>query len=354
MKKKSKVIGGVAGAAGIATVFYLTLSPKAAFILEKEKLVILARPGVVQIWCLDVDQGSATLIITPSKQHAILIDAGDTGAGRNVIVPLFNALEEVNGVVPGRIDLMVVTHYDSDHIGGADEVLAALPVAELFDHGDHDYWLQQKPTAAMRDYHAAMQAQAIPLTFDRTVDGVRVQCFAANNRTRFDPPGEAFQRDSRDDNPNSVALLVSYGDFELYIAGDQTGETEERLVGHVPDVEVLHMNHHGSATHGSNHGAFLDALKPEVAIASNGQDAGYRHPHAAPVHHLLAKGTHVYLLNFNEHSEVRLDPEFIGDDEPKGKEGTFVVTVDTARKEYYVLLYKRPLDKATYPIEKTP
>lgn len=358
-KAKARVV--VAALLVIGGLAYIAVKPKpdqapkpaaVLFRIEPDKLQLARRDGVLQIWCLDVDQASATLIVTPSKKHAILVDAGGEGAGRGVIVPLFGALKDVGGESPQQIDLMVITHYDSDHIGGADEVLTELKVDELYDHGDHAHWLDVKGTAAMKNYNKAKKAKPIPLDFDRTIDGVRVRCLASNNRTRFDPPDSPGAADPEDDNPNSVALLISYEGFDFYIAGDQTDSTEKRLVGHVPDVDVYHMNHHGSSTHGSSHPAFLDALKPEVAIASNGQDENYRHPHKEPVSHLLAMNCDVFLMNFDKYSEVKLNAKFVSDDDPKDKDGTMLVVVDPGAGKYYVLLSGMPPAETTHAIQR--
>ena len=68
--------------------------------------------------------------------------------------------------------------------------------------------------------------------------------------------------------------------------------------------------------------------------------------------HLLAAGTQVFLLNYNEHSEINLDAKFISDDEPKGYEGTLVIVVGPQDGHYHVLLAGMPVDQATYPIEQ--
>lgn len=360
--RTSKAIAGVGGVAAlVAAGLFLLGKPLLRF--DEAQMAVLQRPGTLQIFCLDVNQASSTLIITPSRRHAILIDAGDTGAGKKLIVPLLHHLRDVYGEGPEQIDLMVITHYDSDHIGGADEVLTRYPVEALYDHGDHDHWLAEKDTAAMRDYDAAGRGlvEAIPLDFDRTIDGVRIRCLASNGRTRFDLPGSPFGPDPEDDNPNSVALLIEFEGFELYVAGDQTGETEARLVEHLPDVDVYLMNHHGSSTHDSSSPAFLDALSAEVAIASNGKDANYRHPHVVPVNHLRERGTDVYLLNFNPSSEVcapltgpQFDAAFVSDDDPSGQDGTLAIVVDPTEGGFVVLVPDLPIDRGAYPIQRGP
>ena len=287
----------------------------------------------LHIHVLDVNQGSATLIVTPSTQHAVLIDAGPRGAGEKAVLPaLDNRLWSFRD-----IELMVVTHYDADHIGGADEVMAQVHVNRLLDHGDHAYWLERKGLE-MAQYDAAMQATTIPLDFDETIDGVRFQCLARNNQTRFDEPSDEVAPDSGNDNPNSVALLVSWEGFELYIAGDQTGSTEERLVEHVPDVDVFVMNHHGSSSRGSNGAAFLDALGPEVAVASMGQHKGHQHPDSEPIDHLLSLGAAVFITNANPYSAAAsgIPEERVLDHEPSDYDGAIVIEVDAAAGEYTV------------------
>ncbi|MFT4628611.1 MAG: beta-lactamase superfamily II metal-dependent hydrolase [Myxococcota bacterium] len=280
---------------------------------------------------LDVNHGSATLIVTPSGEHAILVDAGPRGAGYGAILP---ALDD-RSFSFRAIDLMIITHYDADHIGGADEVIEAVPVDRLLDHGDHDHWLEAKGVQ-MEQYDAAMRAEPIPLDFDITLDGVRVQCLASNNQTPFDTTEVA--PDYGNDNPNSVALLVSWEGFEIYIAGDQTGSTEERLVDHVPDVDVFIMNHHGSSSKGSNSATLLNALRPEVAIASMGEHKGHQHPHHGPVDELVALGADVYITNANEHSVAALSvvEDRVLDNDPSGYDGAIVIEVDAETGQYTI------------------
>lgn len=332
--------------------------------LSEDQFAILQRKGTLQIYCLDVNQASATLIVTPSHGHAILVDAGGEASGKRLILPILELIEQINGKNIPKIDLMVITHYDSDHIDGADEVLQNPdhPVAELFDHGDHAHWLPEKNSDALRDYvHAATNRagaySAIPLNFDRTIDGVRIRCLASNGKTRFDPAGSAFGPDLHDDNPNSVALLISWQGFDFYVAGDQTGETEARIVGQtLPDghnlnVDVYHMNHHGSETHGSSGDAFLAMLEPEVAIASNGKHSTFKHPHSRPVNKLLGMGAKVFLLNANPHSPVSISADYVSDDSPSFRDGSLAICVDTNKQEYYVLVPELAVSNATFAIE---
>ncbi|MDE0883278.1 MAG: MBL fold metallo-hydrolase, partial [Myxococcota bacterium] len=178
------------------------------------------------IWTLDVNQGSAMILLTPSRKHMIIVDTGPDKAGTKAILPFIESVRDQSRGGPKQLDMLILTHYDADHIGGADEVLKGIRTLEVFDHGDYDVWSKRRHLNA---YRSVQKSQPMQPGFKRSIDGVTIECVASNNITSFDQAKRA--PDKRNDNPNSIALVISYGDFSLYVAGDQTGSTEEAMIG---------------------------------------------------------------------------------------------------------------------------
>lgn len=247
--------------------------------------VLLGRIAVGQdlhIYHIDVGQGDATLIVSP-EGRALLIDAGNTGKGNDTVLPLLNDL------AIEKLDYAVATHYDADHIGGLDEVLGVVPAEVVLDHGKP---VKESETKAYRDYVAAAGDARREIVLGEKLSfgpSVLVQCVAVR--------GEVYRRtveDERelDENGCSVGLLVRHGGFDYFIGGDLTGggksgnrktvDVESAVGSLVGDLDVLKLNHHGSAT--SSNQSFLGRTRPEVAVVSvgnGGVNLGYHHPSRA-------------------------------------------------------------------------
>ena len=224
--------------------------------------------GNLHVYFLDVGQGDSTLIVAPSGRQ-VLIDGGPDGD---------RVSQELAEVLAGggrSLDIVVMTHLDSDHSHGLLEVLdrytvgAALqgieqPNAEA--QAEWDRRLQEKGTTSI-DVRAGY---AIHLG-----DGVEL--------TVLNPPPDVVFGDPNND---SVVLRLTYGDFSALLAADIEAEAEQALLNdglHLPST-VLKVGHHGSNT--STTEEFLDAVRPAIAVISAGQDNPYGHPAAAVMERL--------------------------------------------------------------------
>ena len=241
--------------------------------------------GTLTITCLDVGQGDATLIQAPGGR-TLLFDGGENGRGNAVIVPFLAAA----GI--DTLDWIVASHYHADHVGGLDEVLAAVPVREaVYDRG----WSYTTLTYA--DYAAAAGAKRQILSPGQVIDmggGVTVTCVALNGNGVLNPP---FTTGSLE-NEYDVCLKVEIGGFDYFQAGDLTGNTasgsrdiESGVAPLVGDLDVYHVSHHGSYT--SSIAPFLAQVQAEVAVISVGNNS-YGHPHQAVLDRLSAYGSFVY------------------------------------------------------------
>jgi competence protein ComEC len=220
----------------------------------------VARPaeGALQITVADVGQGSAVLVRT--RSHALLYDTGaqyasESDAGARVLVPLLRALG-----VP-RLDLLMLSHRDSDHVGGAAAVLAALPVAALSSSLEASH-----PLRAGRAHRRCEAGQAW------SWDGVRFEV--------LHPGASDFQR--ADARPNALSCVLAVTDargWRVLMTGDLEAEQEQRLVqAHAAALRsaVLLVPHHGSKT--SSTPAFIDAVAPRAAAVQAGYRNRFGHP----------------------------------------------------------------------------
>ena len=219
--------------------------------------------GHFELLAADIGQGNAILVRTSA--HALLFDTGprysrESDAGHRMLVPLLRALDT-------KVDTVLLSHRDSDHIGGAVAVLQMQPQAELLSSIEDDHELQ-----AVRTARRCIAGQRW------TWDGVD---FAI-----LHPQADDYDRPNRS-NAMSCVLRVSNRLAGALLTGDLEQAQEARLVGTEAAeqlrADVLLVPHHGSKT--SSSGAFLDAVQPRIALVQ----AGYRNRFGHPAASVLAR-----------------------------------------------------------------
>lgn len=228
--------------------------------------------GEFDLLAADIGQGNALIVRT--ARHSLVYDAGprysaESDAGHRVLVPLLRALGE-------RVDTLVVSHRDADHIGGARAVLAMQPQAALLSSIEPEHELQALRPATHCE--AGQQWQWDGVTF--TV----LQPQAADYAVRSKP------------NALSCLLRVSNGRQAALLTGDIEQPQEARLVADpalaaLLRADVLLVPHHGSKT--SSSAAFLDAVQPQVALLQAGYRNRYGHPAQAVMQRYQARGIRV-------------------------------------------------------------
>lgn len=221
---------------------------------------------------LDVGQGDATLI--SKGDFHMLIDAGNNQKGEAVV----HALQKQKVT---KLDILVGTHPDSDHIGGVDDVLSVIP-AELV------YMPQEKKqTKTYQDVRRVLEetgkkAQMPEIGREYTYEG--------NVRLRFLSPS----RKHSDSNDNSLVVQLAYGKNRFLFMGDAEEVVEEELLQKGVDLEcdVLKLGHHGSDT--ATGERFLQKVNPVYGIISAGKNNPYGHPHAQVLARLEEEDVQVY------------------------------------------------------------
>ncbi len=218
---------------------------------------VLPGDGQFDITVADVGQGSAVLLRT--RNHLLVYDAGpqyarDSDAGQRVLLPMLRAFGET------RIDVLMLSHRDNDHIGGAASLLRALPVAQLYSS------MAAEPE---------LLGEAVP----------RRRCEAGQHwqwdGVAFEvlhPTAQDYER-SRKPNAMSCVLRVQAGDASLLLSGDIEAEQEAALAARYGDAlrsELLVVPHHGSRS--SSSAALLDAVQPHMALIQAGYRNRFGHP----------------------------------------------------------------------------
>lgn len=236
---------------------------------------LMNEDALCRIYFLDVGQGDCTLIRT--RDGDILIDAGPESAQDALCLRLKQL-----GVQ--EIALAIFTHPDEDHVGGADGILAKIPVREV--------WL---PTREMDNPSAARMEEAIEKngSLRQNVRAGEVRTIGDVSVATLAPLGDA----TNDPNDNSIVVRVSCGEVGMLFMGDASAKVEQKLIqaygkAHLT-AQLYKVGHHGSST--SNTEDFLNVVKPTYAVICSSIDNSYGHPHGVVVERLQKLGVTVFV-----------------------------------------------------------
>ena len=233
---------------------------------------------LLRVEFLDVDQADATLVRFPDGR-SLLVDAagqvrGQADIGGRVVVPAVWAL----GV--RRLDYLAITHGHPDHIGGAGAVLRDLRPREVWEGIPVP---SSEPLAALR-----AGARAVGAAW-RTLGAGDVRAIGAVRVGVLHPPGPDWER-PRVRNDDSLVLELRYGEVSIVLPGDIEEGVERTIVAAAAPAawRVVKAPHHGSRT--SSSAAFVEALRPVLAVVSAGRDHAFGHPHPEVVARYEAAG----------------------------------------------------------------
>ncbi len=286
-KSKSKVIKILLVVAIIAVALFLVYK---FFFGEKYEIP----EGSAEIHCVDVGQGDATLILADGM--TVLIDTGENDPA-NVLIDYIKDLK-IN-----VIDYFIITHFDSDHFGEAEEVLKEFTVTNLIIpdqnkttkmYGYFMETLKEKPEINVSvienndDLDKAIQVDDIIDIDDKEDRKIYVGKTDENNKNdKGDLELEFFGpvKDSYDNsNDYSIIVMARWGKNKMLFTGDSEVEAEQAIVekygiefSRLFDCDIFKAGHHGSST--SSCKDVLDATTPSYIIISCGKDNSYNHPH---------------------------------------------------------------------------
>jgi competence protein ComEC len=225
---------------------------------------------------IDVGQGDSILIETSDSKH-ILIDAGPESADATVISYL-------QGKSVTVLDALIATHPDADHIGGADDVLAAFQVLRVYHPGF------VRDTQAYTNFIAAVNAEGCPVYTDAQLDPGDMLPLSSSVSFQV----LAIDSDASDSNSASIVLKMSYGTVDSIFEGDAPSSVESQIMANPAfslDIEILKVSHHGSKYSTSD--AWLAEMSPAIGVISVGTNT-YGHPAAETLTRLSTHAVQVY------------------------------------------------------------
>lgn len=244
------------------------------------------RQEELKVTFIDVGQGDAIYLATPAGRHLLVdgggrpYDQGDFDVGERVVVPFLHR----QGV--RRLDVVVSTHPDADHIGGLTAVVREMPVSLVVVPP-----LRGAMLDAYRPFLAELQARGVPWQEAGRGDALALDP-ALNIQVLH--PGREISGSNSDSNNNSLVLKVIYRQFSLLLSADIEAEAMVDLKASGADVRstVFKVPHHGSR-YGLER-EFLKEVAPQVVVIPVGEKNNFGHPAPEILSYWQEQGVPVY------------------------------------------------------------
>jgi competence protein ComEC len=249
----------------------------------------ITTPNTLEITALDVGQGDSILAVNPEGSTMLIDAGGPVGAhGVSEITSSFDVGEQV--VAPylwsrrlRRLDILVLTHAHTDHMGGMSAILNDLRPREL--------WVGIDPDSRL---YRALLAEAARLQ-------IRVRHLHAGDHQPWGSvqlsvlaPSLSYRNPNAPKNDDSVVLHLQFGKSSVLLEGDAERPSEDAMLaaGLITPVTLLKVGHHGSKT--SSNPEFLAAAQPQQAVISVGRHNTFGHPRAEVIQRFAEAHTHLF------------------------------------------------------------
>ena len=223
---------------------------------------------------LDVGQGDAALITGPNSER-VLIDSGPKS---------YRIREHLIKRKVSKLDLVVASHADADHIGGLAAVLNSFKVRAVLDNG------YPKRSYYYKDFISTIKEKKIRYILAKRGDSLKIGTLTLNI---LNPPDGYISSSDSPDNDNSIVMTLNYKKTRFLFTGDAGFKVEDQLMK-IPGLKstVLKVAHHGSANSSSN--KFLKYVLPTVAVISVGKTNSYGHPKPIVLNRLTNARAKIY------------------------------------------------------------
>ncbi len=253
--------------------------------------------GRFHVTVLDVGQGDAILLVGDRGSRVLV----DSGPDPDRVLKLLDAR------LPAwdrRLDLVVLTHPHEDHAGGLALLLARYRIGALAEPG------MLGPGPGYRAFRDALVAAN--RSTRRLAAGDRFRVDSADVQVRWPVPGSVPRQPAdggKAINNVSIVLDIRFGTRRFLLTGDEEEEIDPQLLaGGVADgrpLDLLKVAHHGSRT--ASTAAFLQALRPRVAVISAGAGNPYGHPAPATLERIRGLGTRTLRTDLDGSVEISSD-----------------------------------------------
>jgi len=242
--------------------------------------------GRLHVYFLDVGQGDAILVRAPDGRQ-LLVDGGPSP------VALLSELGDILPFGDRSLDLVVLTHPDSDHMSGLIPLVERYRIGQVLDTPLTEHVPEARP------WLAALARAGVPRSYARRGMTLAVGDLKV---TVLHPGPEPLTGTAADDNNNSIVLRLDYGQNSFLLTADIEYEAEAELIhtGLPLHSDVLKVAHHGSR--GSTSPVFVEAVRPRLAVIQVGQDNDFGHPHPE----VLARLAGVEILRTDQHGRIEV------------------------------------------------
>lgn len=297
-----------------------------------------AEPDTMEVHFIDVGQGDATLI--KCGEQSMLIDTADDSKGTAIQKYLQKQNVE-------KLDYLILTHPDADHIGGAPVVVTKFEINKVFmSNFEKDNKTYQKLIQALDNKRLKYETPEVGSQYTL---GTAVITILAPNK-KYDNPNDA-----------SIALTIQNGNNKFLFTGDACEDAEKDILSKDFDVsaDVYKVGHHGSKSSSSRD--FIKAVNPTYAVISCAENNSYGHPHAETLNTLRAYGINVYRTDEDGTIVATSDGKNITFNVPASETwkvgeptGNSVLKAQTQAPAAQTQVQEQPKNESVAPVEETP
>ncbi len=250
-------------------------------------LCIVMSPGLfaqdngdgLQIYWIDVEGGSATLLVTPAGE-AVLMDAGWNREDQRDARRIEAAMADAGAA---DIDYFIASHFHGDHVGGTPAIAQRVSIGQFLDHGDSVESETERGRPAWEAYLSAAQEKRRTVRPGDTVNltGVEFTIVVSDREiieggTGTNPHcGGPMAPEDFGENSRSIGYRVTVGEFEFLDLGDITVDIQQAAacpINRLGVVDLIQVPHHAQGVAAE----LLWALEPTVAVSNNGATKGGR------------------------------------------------------------------------------
>lgn len=227
---------------------------------SEQRIEATVAEGEMKVTFLDVGQGDCTVV--QAGEHNLVMDAGNNNQGDKVVEFLKD-----NGIE--KLDYLILSHPDADHIGGADNVLENMEVEQvIMPDVANDTMTYEEVMEDISEYDVTVVTPEVEISYALGDAEFTILC----------PEKELVNEN--DLNGSSVGMKLVHGEKSFVMCGDAEKKSEQAMIerfGESLACDVLKCGHHGSSTATTDE--FLEMTDPVWAVISCGKDNSYGHPH---------------------------------------------------------------------------
>jgi competence protein ComEC len=248
--------------------------------------LLAGAPNNLQIYFIDVEGGAATLIVSPAGQ-SLLADSGSMAPDDRDAKRIYQATQLVG---LKKIDYLLTTHFDSDHVGGAPALAKMIPIEKFLDHGDSIETQTPRDAQRWQAYLSIAAGKRLTMKPGQRIPlkGVQIQVASSNGEVLAKPINGGKSNEElcknpeqkeldQSENARALGFLLAYGKFKFLDLGDLTWDKEMALacpVNKLGTVSLYQPSWHGFFMDHSGPPAHVWAVRPQVVIVNNGPRKG--------------------------------------------------------------------------------